>query len=224
MPLCYCDVCTLWGRRPQGSIQSATTVREHGNSWRASRHRHHTSGLWTDDSRGQTSSRYQPYRGRDPPGHRNTDHELRAVLDSARGRIASFQLPVGIIFAYPPRTAQSFYVTTSQCDSWLVGPSSLDVAAPQNASILEHVRFVQETNIQLQQQLSAHDHASITLGMLRYEISAELARLENFRETMWIKQLEVVSQTTSPLRNEYINNPIVCETSMDPLHRSPSMR
>lgn len=214
MPICYCHTCTRGGRCPRGSIQSATTEREHRHAKRIWDHRQYSTGHKVQAIQGWKSSQHTSTPRRDSALHTlsNTDAELRAVLDRVRGHILAFQLPVALVFAHPPRIAGSVYPVTSQSDSWRVGPSSLDVTAPQNLSILEHVLSVQSTNEQLQHLIGSGHAPSITLVTLSHVISAELARLEAFRESMWNMQLRDFLSRASLSLNNYNNNPIVCET------------
>ena len=214
MPFCYCDICTRGGRCPQGSIQSATTVREHQHAQRLWHSHQYTTGHRMQMFHGWPSSRHTstPRQGSPPRSPSDADLELRTVLDRVRGHILGFQLPVALVFAHPPRIAGSVYPVTSQSDSWRVGPSSLDVTAPQNLSILEHVLSVQSTNEQLQHLIGSGHAPSITRVTLSHVISAELARLEAFRESMWNMQLRDFLSRASLSLNNYNNNPIVCET------------
>lgn len=224
MPFCYCDICTRGGRCPQGSIQSATTVREHQHAQRLWHSHQYTTGHRMQMFHGWPSSWHTstPRQGSPPRSPSDADLELRTVLDRVRGHILGFQLPVALVFAHPPRIAQSIYPVTSHSNSWCAGPSSLDVTDPQNASILEHILAIQSAHGQLQHLMLELGHSpSITLVTLSHVISTELARLEAFRQTMWNMQLEDnVSLATSP-GNNYINNPTVCQTCMFDL-RGPS--
>lgn len=215
MPPCYCDRCTRWGRHPQGSIQSETTARKHQKqhkTWNA--HRTNTSGPGAQVLQGLMSSQRQqsPDRDSDAPAVLDSNIEIQTLLDHIRGRILNFQLPVELVFAYPPRTPESVYTLTRHSDPWDVGPSSLDITAPQNGSILDHVRFIQETNEQLQSQLLGSCPPSSELAMLSHVLTSELARVEGFREKMWNKQIEANSPMTSSSWNDYIVTPLTCET------------
>ena len=218
MPLCFCHTCTLGGRCRQGSIQSATTVREHKHFEKIRDLRRYTTGHRTQAFQDWSSPQYQQPHRRDFPLHTafNTDMDLRAVLDRVRGHILGFQLPAELVFAHPPLTAESVYPTTRQSNSWHVGPSSLDVSAPQNALILEHIQAIESTNAQIPCLLSRLGDSPTTLVILSRVLSAELARLEAFREAMWKKQLDYVSSVTSSPRHDSINDPIICNTHTFP--------
>ena len=191
MKTCFCDTCTCNGLRPQGSLQSVTTAQEHQCSQIIKDRLAHalTDALTTTDFRGQLEPSNQDASGqvhllRAIPG---TDCRNNKILTHIRHRVSSFQFPPRLVFAHPPATPHSIYV--SDAGPWEQGPHALAVMAPENADILQHVQFLQRTNRILRLSVSDSVLWLATLAALSNLLSLELSRMETFRKNAWDDQL-----------------------------------
>ena len=175
MKTCFCDTCTCNGLWPQGSLQSATTAREHQHSQiiKDRLARALTDALTATDLQGQLEPSNQDAGGQVHllQAILGTDCRNNEILTHICHCVSSFRFPPCLVFAHPPATPHSIYV--SDAGPWEQGPHALAVMAPENADILQHVQFLQRTNRILRLSVSDSVLWSATLAALSNLLSSE---------------------------------------------------
>ena len=183
MQLCFCDTCTDRGLRPQGSLQSTTTVREHKRSQAIKARLGGIPQSILEVS--NVRERLEP----EPPyaGAPISDHRVSELFDGVGRRISSFRFPPRLVFTNPPSTQHSECV--SDASPWDQGPQALAPEAPENADILHHVQFLREIARSLGPSVSQSGCPPSRLDVLSTVLSSELAKMEAFRQNAWNDQL-----------------------------------
>ena len=188
---CFCDICTCSGLRPRGSLQSATTAREHRRSQmikdRLAQTLPDTHAATDFLGQLEPSSQDADSQGYPFGAILGADCRNNEIVDRIHRRVSSFRFPPRLVFAHPP-TPHSTYV--SDAGSWEQGPHALAIMAPENADILRHVQFLQRINRTLRPSVSdSATPRSATSGTLSSLLSSELSRMEAFRKNAWDDQL-----------------------------------
>ena len=138
------------------------------------------------------------------------------MLHHVLGRILSFRLPPRLVFANPPSTfLPSQSVLEPNAAPWDQGAFALDMAARENAAILDHIVFLQDMDAEVSRMLSGPDDGRRNgLVQLSYALLSERSRMNEFRARAWHEQMN--SFASSSRNTEAIS-------SSQPINYDPGM-